>query len=77
MMKLGLFLHGPGHHIAAWRDQSTAADAGESLRHYVELTQCAERACFDFVFNADTNATFGPDDVNVGGAPRGRCGSSP
>jgi len=65
MMKLGLFLAGPGQHIAAWRDEAVAADAGQSLRHYVHLTQLAERALFDFVFNADTNATFGPDDVNV------------
>jgi FMN-dependent oxidoreductase (nitrilotriacetate monooxygenase family) len=41
------------------------ANAGQSLAHYVNLTQLAERAKFDFVFNADTQATFGPDDVNV------------
>jgi alkanesulfonate monooxygenase len=65
MMKLGLFLAGPGQHIAAWRDEKIAADAGQSLRHYVQITQLAERAKFDFVFNADTQATFGPDDVNI------------
>jgi FMN-dependent oxidoreductase (nitrilotriacetate monooxygenase family) len=65
MMKLGLFLGGPGQHIAAWRDPATDANAGQSLRHYVKLTQLAERAKFDFVFNADTQSTFGPDDVNV------------
>jgi FMN-dependent oxidoreductase (nitrilotriacetate monooxygenase family) len=65
MMKLGLFLAGPGQHIAAWRDPSTEADAGQSLRNYVQLTQIAEGALFDFVFNADTNATFGPDDPSV------------
>ena len=31
----------------------------------MKLTQIAERAKFEFVFNADTQATFGPDDVNV------------
>jgi N-acetyl-S-(2-succino)cysteine monooxygenase len=65
MMKLGLFLAGPGQHIAAWRHPSTDANAGQSLRHYVNLTQLAERALFDFVFNADTQATFGPDELDV------------
>jgi alkanesulfonate monooxygenase len=65
MMKLGLFLAGPGQHIAAWRDPATDANAGQSLRHFMNLTQLAERAKFDFVFNADTQATFGPDDINV------------
>ena len=65
MMKLGLFLYGPGHHIAAWRDEAAAADANRSLRHYIEITQIAERAHFDFVFNADSNSTFGPDDPEI------------
>jgi N-acetyl-S-(2-succino)cysteine monooxygenase len=65
MMRLGLFLAGPGHHIAAWRDESAAANSTQSLRHYIELTQAAERAKFDLVFNADTNSTFGPDDPNI------------
>ena len=65
MMKLGLFLAGPGQHIAAWRHPSTDANAGQSLRHYVKLAQLGERAKFDFVFNADTQATFGPDDIEV------------
>src|SRR5262249_50352961 len=65
MMKLGLFLAGPGQHIASWRDPSVEPDAGQSLRNYVELTQLAEAAKFDFVFNADSQASFGPDDANV------------
>src|SRR4029079_8339864 len=65
MMKLGLFLAGPGQHIASWRDPSVASDAGQSLHNYVQITQLAERALFDFVFNADTQATFGPDDINI------------
>jgi len=65
MMKLGLFLAGPGQHIAAWRHPATDASAGQSLRHYVNITQLAERALFDFVFNADSQSTFGPDDINV------------
>ena len=65
MMKLGLVLAGPGQHIAAWRHPATDANAGQSLRHYVNITQMAERALFDFVFNADSQSTFGPDDINV------------
>ena len=65
MMKLGLFLAGPGQHIASWRDPSVEPDAGQSLHNYVQITQLAERAKFDFVFNADTQATFGPDDINI------------
>src|SRR5262245_736695 len=65
MMKLGLFLSGPGQHIASWRDPSVDPNAGQSLQNYVQITQLAEAAKFDFVFNADTQATFGPDDINV------------
>jgi FMN-dependent oxidoreductase (nitrilotriacetate monooxygenase family) len=65
MMKLGFFLYGPGHHIAAWRDPGTVADASGDLRHYIAITQAAERAKFDFVFNADSNSTFGPDDIDI------------
>ena len=65
MMKLGLFLSGPGHHVAAWRDADVAPDAGQSLKHYIELARLGERGKFDFLFNADSNSTFGPDDVEV------------
>jgi FMN-dependent oxidoreductase (nitrilotriacetate monooxygenase family) len=65
MMKLGFFLYGPGHHIASWRDPDAAPEASRSLRHYIEITQLAERGLFDFVFNADSNSSFGPDDVNI------------
>ncbi len=62
MMKLGFFLYGTGHHIASWRDPGVRPDANRSLRHYIDITQAAERAKFDFVFNADSNSSFGPDD---------------
>lgn len=65
MMKLGLFVSGPGHHVAAWRDPHVEPDAGQSLRHYIEIARLGERGRFDFLFNADSNSTFGPDDVNV------------
>ncbi len=65
MMKLGLFLAGTGHHIASWRDPDVASDANANLRQYIGVTQTAERALFDFVFNADSNSTFGPDDPEM------------
>lgn len=65
MMKLGFFLYGTGHHIASWREDGVAADANRSLAHYIDITRTAERALFDFVFNADSNSTFGPDDPEI------------
>ena len=65
MMKLGFFLYGTGHHIASWRDPGVLSDSNRSLRHYIDITQTAERALFDFVFNADSNSTFGPDDPEM------------
>ncbi len=54
----GITLH-PGA-IPAWRLNSNA-----SLRHLIEVSQTAERALFDFVFIADSNSTFGPDDPEI------------
>jgi alkanesulfonate monooxygenase SsuD/methylene tetrahydromethanopterin reductase-like flavin-dependent oxidoreductase (luciferase family) len=65
MMKLGFFLAGTGHHIASWRDPGVASDSNASLRHLIEVSQTAERALFDFVFIADSNSTFGPDDPEI------------
>jgi FMN-dependent oxidoreductase (nitrilotriacetate monooxygenase family) len=65
MMKLGFFLYGTGHHIASWRDPSVMPNANQSLKHYINITQIAERGLFDFVFNADSNSTFGPDDPDI------------
>jgi FMN-dependent oxidoreductase (nitrilotriacetate monooxygenase family) len=63
MMKLGLFLEGVGHHVAAWRDPGTDPRARQSLAHHIDIARTAERGKFDLLFMADTNATFGPDDI--------------
>jgi FMN-dependent oxidoreductase (nitrilotriacetate monooxygenase family) len=63
MMKLGLFLEGVGHHVAAWRDPAVNPRAKLKAEHYFELARTAERGKFDMLFMADTNATFGADDV--------------
>ena len=65
MMKLGFFLYGTGHHIASWREPGVMPNANQSLSHYVGITQTAERGLFDFVFSADSNSTFGPDDPDI------------
>jgi FMN-dependent oxidoreductase (nitrilotriacetate monooxygenase family) len=63
MMKLGMFLEGTGHHTAAWRDPDVDPHGRVSLSHFLDIARLAERGMFDMLFMADTNATFGPDDV--------------
>jgi FMN-dependent oxidoreductase (nitrilotriacetate monooxygenase family) len=52
-MKLGVFFHPTGHHVASWRHPEAQADAGVNFRHYVEIAQLAEAGRLDFVFLAD------------------------
>jgi alkanesulfonate monooxygenase len=63
MMKLGMFLEGTGHHTAAWRDPDVDPHGRVSLSHFLDIARLAERGMFDMLFMADTNATFGADDV--------------
>jgi N-acetyl-S-(2-succino)cysteine monooxygenase len=63
-MKLGLFMQGGGHHIAAWRDPSVQKGATLDIAHYAEIARTGERGLFDFLFTADTNAIFYGDDLN-------------
>jgi N-acetyl-S-(2-succino)cysteine monooxygenase len=63
MMKLGMFLEGTGHHVAAWRDPGVDPHGRQSLQHYLDIARLAECGKFDLLFMADTNATFGADDV--------------
>jgi FMN-dependent oxidoreductase (nitrilotriacetate monooxygenase family) len=65
-LHLNLFIHGRGHHEAAWR-HSTASDLPlTDIRYYADLAQKAESGLFDSVFLADTLAVG--DDVTR--APR-------
>lgn len=64
-MHLGLFIHGPGHHIAAWRDPSVNPLANITFADHVATARTAEAAGFDMLFTADSNATFGPDDPAI------------
>jgi FMN-dependent oxidoreductase (nitrilotriacetate monooxygenase family) len=63
-MKLGVFFHPTGHHVASWRHPDADADAAVNFRHYVAITQLAEAAKLDFVFLADNNCVrLGNPDV--------------
>jgi FMN-dependent oxidoreductase (nitrilotriacetate monooxygenase family) len=65
-LHLNLFIHGRGHHEAAWRHPSASHLALTDIRYYIELAQTAEAGWFDSVFLADTLAA-GDDIAN---APR-------
>ncbi len=64
-MKLGLFVQGGGHHIAAWRHPSVPADASQSFAHHAEIARLGEAGLFDMIFFADSLVAFGPDDMEV------------
>ncbi|TLP97013.1 LLM class flavin-dependent oxidoreductase [Nesterenkonia salmonea] len=48
-----LFIHGVGHHSAAWRAPDSHAERLRDVDYYTELAQIAERGKFDAVFFAD------------------------
>jgi len=77
MMKLGLFLAGEGHHIAAWRDPDVKAGAKHDFAHYAETARVAEAAKFDLLFHADSQSTFGPDDPEIWKRTTGACTLEP
>jgi FMN-dependent oxidoreductase (nitrilotriacetate monooxygenase family) len=65
-LHLNLFIHGRGHHEAAWRHPSASPRALTDIRYYTDLARTAESGLFDSVFLADTLA-IGED---VARAPR-------
>ena len=65
-MHLNLFIHGRGHHEAAWRHPLASPRPLTDIHYYTGLAQTAEAGCFDSVFLADTLAA-GDDIVS---APR-------
>lgn len=54
---LNLFIHGVGHHSAAWRAEDSHAGRLRSAQYYQELAQIAERGKLDAVFFADGHST--------------------
>jgi FMN-dependent oxidoreductase (nitrilotriacetate monooxygenase family) len=65
-LHLNLFIHGRGHHEAAWRHPSASQLPLTDIHYYTDLAQQAEAGCFDSIFLADTLAA-GED---IAGAPR-------
>ena len=57
MMKLAAYYNPTGHHVASWRHPRAEADAHVNIGHYIEIARTAERAKFDLLFLADSNAT--------------------
>lgn len=53
-LRLGAFVQATGHHVSAWLDPETAANAGHDLDHYKHLARVAEAAKFDLMFVADS-----------------------
>ena len=65
-LHLNLFIHGRGHHEAAWRHPTASALPLTDIRYYTDLARKAEAGLFNSVFLADTLAVG--DDVTH--APR-------
>jgi FMN-dependent oxidoreductase (nitrilotriacetate monooxygenase family) len=65
-LHLNLFIHGRGHHEAAWRHPAASQLPLTDIRYYTDLARKAEAGLFDSVFLADTLAV-GEDAVR---APR-------
>ncbi|MFP7494954.1 LLM class flavin-dependent oxidoreductase [Terribacillus saccharophilus] len=53
-MKLGLFLAGYGHHVAAWRHPEANTAGPMDLDHLIHTAKNAESGKFDMVFLADS-----------------------
>lgn len=53
-IRLGAFIRGPGHHVAAWRHPDVPANPGLDFRHYSDAAKTAERGLFDMAFLADS-----------------------
>lgn len=51
-LKLGAFLLGAGHHVAAWRHPDTPVERRLDLGFHQELARTAEAARFDMLFRA-------------------------
>lgn len=54
------FLHGCGHHQAAWRHPDSAVEQLGDIAYYERLAQTAERGLFDAVFFADGHSAGNP-----------------
>jgi FMN-dependent oxidoreductase (nitrilotriacetate monooxygenase family) len=53
-MHLNLFVHGRGHHEAAWRHPGASTLPLTDIRYYADLARKAEAGLFDSIFLADS-----------------------
>ncbi len=65
-LHLNLFIHGRGHHEAAWRHSGASSLPLTDIRYYIDLACKAEHGLFDSIFLADQLAVA----EDVAHAPR-------
>ena len=65
-MHLNLFIHGRGHHEAAWRHPAASSLPLTDIRYYTDVARKAEAGLFNSIFLADSLGV-GEDVAN---APR-------
>ena len=61
-LHLNLFIHGCGHHAAAWRHPNSSVERLGDAGYFERLAQSAERAKLDAVFFADGQYTGSVED---------------
>lgn len=66
-LHLNLFIHGRGHHEAAWRHERSTRLQLTDIRYYQRLAQRAEQGLFDSIFLADALA-IGEEIEHVAGS---------
>ncbi|NMO94895.1 LLM class flavin-dependent oxidoreductase [Paenibacillus lemnae] len=64
-LKLGAFIYGVGHHIAAWRHPESDSSGFLKLDYYKRFAQIAERGLFDMIFVEDVPSLPEPLDTAV------------
>lgn len=61
-LHFNLFLHGCGHHQAAWRHPASAVERLTDITYYERLAQIAEAGLLDAVFFADGQSVGNPSN---------------
>ncbi len=69
-IKLGWLMSPAGNHPAAWLHPGTELRGANNFAHYVRMVQKAERAKFDFVFQADAAGARDGNMKALSRAPR-------
>ena len=66
-LHLTAFLHGSGHHDAAWRHPDSAGHRLLDVDYHIDLARTAERGLFDAVYLADSLAVRGRPEATAAG----------